>query len=67
MKKLLLKRTWWNKKDLFLKIKEKLEKIPKNHKILDGLWEVLDDKQKSFVKNNLISDLIWILEMKINF
>lgn len=65
--KVIIERTWSNKKELFLKIKEKLEKIPKNYKILDWLWEVLDEKQKSFVKNNLVSDLIWIIELKINF
>lgn len=64
---LILERTWWDKKELFLKIKEKLEKIPKNYKILDGLWEVLDEKQKYFVKNNLLFELIGIIEMKIKF
>ena len=48
-------------------VKLKLEKLPKNYKILDWLWEVLTQKQKIFVKNNLIKDLISILDFKINF
>lgn len=65
--KIIFERTCWSKKELFLKIKEKLEKLPKNYKILDGLGEVLDEKQKFFVKNKLVTELIWIIEMKINF
>ena len=65
--KIIFERTWWSKKELFLNIKEKLEKLPKNYKILDGLGEVLDEKQKFFVKNKLVTELIWIIEMKINF
>lgn len=65
--KVIFERTWKGKKELFIQIKQKLEKIPKKYKILDGLWEILDEKQKKFVKNSLVSELIWILEMKINF
>ena len=65
--KIILERTWWNKKELFLKVKQKLEKLPKNYKILDWLGEVLDEKQKTFVKNKLVLELLWIIEMKINF
>ncbi len=42
--------------------------IPKNHKILDGLWEVLqDEKHKSFVKNKLLNELLIILKDKQKF
>ena len=44
---------------------EKLDKLPKNYKILDWLWELLDEKQKDFVKNKLISELKNILQFKI--
>jgi len=64
---LIFERTWKTKKELFILIKEKLQKLPRNYKILDWLWELLDEKQKSFVKNKLIQELIWILEMKISF
>lgn len=64
---LIFERTWKTKKELFISIKEKLQKLSKNYKILDWLWELLDEKQKSFVKNKLIQELIWILEMKISF
>lgn len=64
---LIFERTWKTSKKLFIQIKTKLETLPKNYKILDWLGEVLTEKQKFFVKNNLIKELIWILEMKINF
>jgi len=65
--RVILERTWNNKKELFINILKKLKKLPQNYKILDWLWEVLDEKQKHFVKTRLIKDLIWILEMKISF
>lgn len=64
---LIFERTWKSSKELFLEIKIKLQKLPTNYKILDELWEVLTNKQKSFVKNKIIKELIWILDMKINF
>ncbi len=64
---LILERTKETKKELFLKIVKKLEKLWTNYKILDWLWEVLkDEKHKSFVKNKLINDLIWLLKFEIN-
>jgi len=45
---LIFERTWKTKKELFISIKEKLQKLSKNYKILDWLWELLDEKQKSF-------------------
>ncbi len=38
-----------------------LESLPENHNILDWLWLTLDEKQKSFIKNNLISETIFLL------
>ncbi len=38
-----------------------LKKLPKNYKILDWLWMVLDDKQKIFVKNKLLEETINLL------
>lgn len=63
--KLIVERTWNTKKELFLKIKNKLSKLPKNYKILDWLWEVLDNKQKNFVKNDLIKELLGIIDFNI--
>ena len=65
--KIIIERTWKTNKELLIQIKEKLEKLPKNYKIQDWLWEVLDEKQKAFVKNKLVSELLGIIEMKINF
>lgn len=46
---------------------EKIESLPENYNILDGLGEVLDEKQKLFVKNKLIPELIWYLQFKKDF
>lgn len=63
--KVIFERTWLSLNELFKKIIEKLDKLPKNYKILDWLWELLDEKQKDFVKNKLISELKNILHFKI--
>ena len=56
------------KNELFLEIIRKLEKLWKNYKILDWLWEVLkDEKHKNFVKTKLVKELIWILQFEIDF
>jgi len=64
---IIIERTWKTKKELFIIIRDKLKDLPENYKILDGLGELLDEKQKSFVKNKLLKDLLWIIEMKIDF
>ena len=48
-------------------IYKKLSSLPNNYKILDWLWEVLTEKQKYYVKNNLLKDLISNIEFKIKF
>ena len=65
--KLIFERTWKTKKELFQEIIQKLKKLPENYKILDWLWDVLDNEQKAFVKNKLIKKLIWILEFRLDF
>lgn len=64
---IISERTWKSLKEYLITILNIIEKLPKNYKILDWLWEVLNEKQKYFVKNNLISELIGILEMRIKF
>ncbi len=64
---IIYERTGKGLKDLLQKILKKLEWLPKNYKILDWLWELLNDKQKLFVKNKLVSELIGIIKMKIDF
>lgn len=64
--KLILERLWITKIELFQLILKKIKSLWDSYKILDWLWEVLDKKQKVFVKNSLISELIWILEMNIS-
>ena len=62
-----LERTWLSLNELLEKIKEKLMSLPQNYKILDGLWEVLGQEQKTFTKNFLINRLIGLIDMKIQF
>ena len=65
---LIFERTKKSRKELFSEIIKKLEKLPKNYKILDWLWEVLkDEKHKNFVKTKLVGDLIQILRFKVDF
>lgn len=65
--KIIIERTWKNKKELFWVILNKIKNLWNNYKILDWLWEVLDSKQKAFVKEKLIKELISILEFNIAF
>lgn len=64
---IISERTGKNLKALLQEIVKQLEWLPKNYKILDWLWELLNDKQKAFVKNKLVSELIGIIKMKIDF
>ena len=65
---LIFERTKKSRKELFSEIIQKLEKLPKNYKILDWLWEVLkDEKHKNFVKTKLVNELIQILRFKLDF
>lgn len=64
---LLEQLTGKNHKAYFTDILTFLDKLPKSHRILEWLWEVLDEKQKAFVKNDLILELRGFLEMRIKF
>jgi hypothetical protein len=54
-------------KEVLKLILEQLQALPKEYKILDGLWEVLTEKQKPLVKEHLMSALIGMLEMMVKF
>lgn len=64
---LIKERTWKDMKSFYMDVKWRLEKLPENYKILDWLWEVISDKQKNFVKNSLVNELINIIDMQIRF
>jgi len=54
--------------DIFLnQVIKKIEALWNNYNILDWLWEVLTEKQKFFVKNTLISELLGYLQFKKDF
>ncbi len=42
-----------------------LEQLPNNHSILEWLWEVLDEKQKINIKDNLLQETIFLLHWLI--
>lgn len=56
-------RTKKNLKEYIGEIIGSLEKLS-NYNILDGLGEVLDEKQKDWVKKNLIKDTIFLLKIR---
>lgn len=64
---LVSERTWSDLKSLYHQIIDKLDKLPTNYKILDGLWELLDVRQKHRTKTYLVSSLLSLLHMKIKF
>lgn len=54
-------KTWISFKDYINKMIQFLEKLWNKHNILDWLWTTLDEKQKIFVKNNLVQETIFLL------
>lgn len=63
-KKLLEKRAQMSFSDFLKKCIEALEKLD-NHNILAGLGELLDAKQKAWVKANLKKDTIFLLKLAL--
>lgn len=51
-------------KELIQKCISRLEKL-ENYNILSGLGEVLDNKQKIWVKENLMEDVLFLLKLKL--
>jgi len=64
--KLITERTWKTYKEYLEFVLEFLSKINKKT-LLNGLWEVLNPKQKAFVKDRLIIELIWKIEFELKF
>jgi len=58
-------RTEKSKIEYFKNLIEYINKNANEKNILDGLGEVLDEKQKNWVKNNLIEELIFQLNIRI--
>jgi len=65
--KIILERTWKSKNELLKEVIKKLTNLPKNYKILDWLWEVLNPKQKAFVKGKLLTELMQKIEFELKF
>ena len=64
---LIEERTGKNLVDFLKEIRSKLQKLWESYNILDGLGEVLTEKQKYFVKKQLVSELMWLISLKIDF
>lgn len=62
---IILEWTWKNLHEYAKYCIDFLQSLPKNHSILEWLWEVLDDKQKVFVKTSLLSETIFLLHSLI--
>jgi len=63
-KELVEKRVEMSFKEFLGKCISKLEKLPERS-ILDGMGELLNEKQKIWAKENLIKDLIFLLKLKL--
>lgn len=61
---IIKKRTGIKFKEFLKKCIEALEKLP-DHGILAGMGELLDEKTKAWIKQNLKSDLLFLLRLKI--
>ena len=59
--KLLFEKTWQTLCEYAKYCINFLKKLPKNHSILDWLWEVLDDEKKNFCKTKLLNETIFLL------
>ena len=51
-------------KDYFKKVIDFIEKLGENYNILNWLWELIDSKQKTFVKEKLLNELIWYIKFR---
>jgi len=63
-KEIIEQRSKMTFKELIQKCISSLEKI-ENRKILDGMGELLDEKQKIWVKKNLKEDVIFLLKIRL--
>jgi len=62
---IILERTGKTLKDYLQYLLEFLEKNLNKKNLLDGLWEILDAKQKAFVKEKLLDELRGVLQFQI--
>lgn len=60
-KKYIEEKTWISFQEYVKNMITFLEKLLDKHNILDWLWTTLTEKQKSFVKNNLLNETIFLL------
>lgn len=64
--KLIFERTWKNYKEYLEYLLEFISKINKKT-LLNWLGEILNPKQKAFVKEKMINELIWKIEFEFKF
>lgn len=64
---LIEERTTSQYDEVLMQVKNKLKALPSHYNILNGLGEVISEKQKHFVKNALIKELIGFIDMQLDF
>lgn len=64
---LITERTWLSMDKFWKELEKKIRALWVNYNILDWLWEVLDEKQKVFVKNKLIGELVNLIMFQSDF
>lgn len=62
---IIVERTGKNLKEYLEYLLEFIEKNVNKKNLLDGLWEVLNNKQKAFVKEKLLDELLWVLQFQV--
>lgn len=64
---LIYERTGLVMQSFWEKLEKRIDALWLNHSVLDGLGEVLDDKQKLFVKNELLTELLGLIAYHRDF
>lgn len=64
--KIIIERTWKTYKEYLFFLLDFLSKVNKKN-LLNWLGEVLNPKQKAFVKDKLLTELIWKIEFELKF
>lgn len=62
---IIILRTGKSLKDYLVYLAEFIKNNSKSSNILDGLGELLEEKQKIFIKNNLINELLFQINLKV--
>jgi len=62
---LILERTGWGYVNLLEEIKAEIPQKYSKNSLLAEMWELVTEKQKYFIKNKLIKEVIWLIDFEI--